>query len=483
LDADVPPAVRAAALADRASLDAVQNSHGKVDEALEALGIARDLDDSGLVLRALTACAGIHAFDAAAADAYFTEAIDLARALGDRWRLSHILGWRAYSLMTGGGDPVAAQAAATEGRDVADSIGDGYSSRMCRWAIAMAKFIVGDLGGAVAEYRELAADSEATHDTTWHLSSLVALGQMLGRYGEREAAQAAGLAAVEMAADLGEFNQGFAYAALSVAHLSAGDIERSAHAAECAWKLLSVQPELVSVHVIPLAQVAIARGDLDTARRWADDAIKTSPGMHRMMALAIRAGVAIVQNDMGQAERDAHESLSIAVDINALVVVPDLLESLGVLAAGKGDPTEATRLFGAADAARGRTHYVRYKIYEDTYEVGLSSLREALGDKEFEKAWSEGAALSTDEAVAYAQRGRGERKRPDTGWESLTPAELNVVRLAGDGLSNKDIAEHLFLSPRTVQAHLSNVYSKLGITSRVQLAKEAMRQTSQGTAK
>jgi DNA-binding CsgD family transcriptional regulator len=268
-----------------------------------------------------------------------------------------------------------------------------------------------------------------------------------------------------------------------VAHLSAGDIERSAHAAECAWKLLSVQPELVSVHVIPLAQVAIARGDLETARRWADDAVKTSSGMHRMMALATRAGVAIAQDDMVLAERDARDSLTIAVDLNALVVVPDLLESLGALAAGKGDATEATRLFSAAAATRGRTHYVRYKIYEETYELGLSSLREALGDREFEKAWSEGVALTTDEAIAYAQRGFGARKRPATGWASLTPAELNVVRLAGDGLSNKDIAERLFLSPRTVQAHLSSVYSKLGFTSRVQLAQEVMRQASRGAAR
>jgi DNA-binding CsgD family transcriptional regulator len=62
-----------------------------------------------------------------------------------------------------------------------------------------------------------------------------------------------------------------------------------------------------------------------------------------------------------------------------------------------------------------------------------------------------------------------------TGWASLTPAELNVVRLVGEGLPNKDIAARLFVSSRTVQAHLSHVYSKLGLTSRVQLAHEATR--------
>ena len=61
------------------------------------------------------------------------------------------------------------------------------------------------------------------------------------------------------------------------------------------------------------------------------------------------------------------------------------------------------------------------------------------------------------------------------GWASLTPAELDVVRLIQDGLANNDIATRLFVSPRTVQTHLTHVYTKLGLTSRVQLAQEAAR--------
>jgi DNA-binding CsgD family transcriptional regulator len=91
-----------------------------------------------------------------------------------------------------------------------------------------------------------------------------------------------------------------------------------------------------------------------------------------------------------------------------------------------------------------------------------------LGEKDFESTWVEGAALSTVEAIAYAQRRRGERKRPSTGWASLTPTERDVVRLVSEGLANNDIAARLFVSPRTVQTHLTHVYSKLGLTSRVQ---------------
>jgi DNA-binding CsgD family transcriptional regulator len=98
-----------------------------------------------------------------------------------------------------------------------------------------------------------------------------------------------------------------------------------------------------------------------------------------------------------------------------------------------------------------------------------------MGGKEFESAWAEGAALSTEEAIAYAQRVRGERKRPTSGWASLTPTERDVVRLVAEGLTNSDVATRLFVSPRSVQTHLTHVYDKLGLTSRVQLVQEAVR--------
>jgi DNA-binding CsgD family transcriptional regulator len=83
--------------------------------------------------------------------------------------------------------------------------------------------------------------------------------------------------------------------------------------------------------------------------------------------------------------------------------------------------------------------------------------------------------MSTEEAIAYAERGRGEHKRPASGWASLTPTERQVVQLVSEGLPNNDIATRLFVSPRTVQSHLTHVYSKLGLASRVQLVQEAVR--------
>jgi DNA-binding CsgD family transcriptional regulator len=145
------------------------------------------------------------------------------------------------------------------------------------------------------------------------------------------------------------------------------------------------------------------------------------------------------------------------------------------LAGESGSHREAARLFGAAHSIRQRMDAVRFKVWDVGCEVSVAAVRNAMGENDFDSAWAEGAAMSIDEAIAYAQRGRGQRKRPASGWASLTPTERDVVRLVSEGLGNKDIATRLFVSPRTVQTHLTHVYTKLGLSSRVQLAQEVAR--------
>jgi DNA-binding CsgD family transcriptional regulator len=203
--------------------------------------------------------------------------------------------------------------------------------------------------------------------------------------------------------------------------------------------------------------------------------VSTTTGASLSDALTVRARVAIAQGEPDQAERDAHDALARAAEVEAYLFIPDILECLAALAAEAGGHREAARLFGAAEAIRLRIGAVRFKIYDAGYEASVASLRDTLGENGFDSAWAEGAALSTEEAIAYAQRGRGQRKRPTRGWASLTPAERDVVRLVSEGLANNAIATRLFVSPRTVQTHLTHVYTKLGLSSRVQLAQEAAR--------
>jgi len=99
-----------------------------------------------------------------------------------------------------------------------------------------------------------------------------------------------------------------------------------------------------------------------------------------------------------------------------------------------------------------------------------------MGEPDFDAAWAAGVNSPTAEVISYALRGRGGRKRPTTGWASLTRTEREVVRLVNEGLANNDIAERMFISPRTVQTHLTHVYAKLGLASRAQLIRETARQ-------
>jgi DNA-binding CsgD family transcriptional regulator len=70
----------------------------------------------------------------------------------------------------------------------------------------------------------------------------------------------------------------------------------------------------------------------------------------------------------------------------------------------------------------------------------------------------------------------GSRRRPTTGWGSLTATELRIAEQVGQGLTSPQIAAQLYLSPRTVQTHISNILRKLDLHSRVEIATVVARQ-------
>jgi DNA-binding CsgD family transcriptional regulator len=475
-ESGVAAAVRARALADEATLGIRVGAADSLDQAQQALAMAREVDDPALLARALTACGSIAGYSSNAelARACFTEATELARAIGDRWRLSQILAFQAPAALVAGDPLDAVRASAEEGRDLAEAIGDRFVSRGCRWCLGVAQLYQGDLAGAAAQFAELVAEAQAAHDGVIEANSLLNQGLVLAYQGDTGAARAAADAAVEAAAELGGSPAGLGYLALATAALAAGDVATARDACE-AGQQLSALPQTTATWRVFNAQAALAGGNLIAARRWADDAVTTASGSYLVVSLTTRAQVEIAQGEPEQAERDAQDALACASDFEAYLGISDALECLAAVAGGTGSHREAARLLGAAEAIRQRTGVLRFKIWDAGYEASVVALRDAMGEQDFDAGWAEGAALSTEEAIAYAQRGRGERKRPTSGWASLTPAERDVVRLVSEGLANNDIATRLFVSPRTVQTHLTHVYTKLGLSSRVQLAQEAAR--------
>ncbi len=151
----------------------------------------------------------------------------------------------------------------------------------------------------------------------------------------------------------------------------------------------------------------------------------------------------------------------------------DSLDELALVCASRGHPDLAVRLWAAAATNRADAGGVRTAPADQAIDPALTSARRSLGDAA-ETIWREGRQLGLREASAFAARNRGKRGRPSTGWQSLTPAELAVVRLVCEHLSNPQIADRLFVSRATVKTRLVHIFGKIGVSSRSELAALAL---------
>ncbi len=150
----------------------------------------------------------------------------------------------------------------------------------------------------------------------------------------------------------------------------------------------------------------------------------------------------------------------------------NVLAGVARLALATGSPLAATRLLAAA-AARGEIvgHQVR-PSERARRERAAAAAQAALGAAGFDAAWAAGRSLSDEQAAAAAAevvaavgsptavRGAADNAR------RLTRRELEVLRLLAGGRSDREIAGALFISPKTVGAHITSVLGKLGVSSR-----------------
>jgi DNA-binding CsgD family transcriptional regulator len=340
--------------------------------------------------------------------------------------------------------------------------------------LGWAQVLRGDLIGCATRLGEVVEECIAAKDLAWAATVSPTRICALAYLGDVENARARAVENLERVSESLEFHIGLAHAAFATVDLAAGDASAAWEAYEAAREHTEMNPWLAGIYTwAPLAPLAC--GDLAAARRWADDIVSSNTGWGLAAALTSRSRVELAQGELDAADRDAYDALELAARIGGDLVVPFALDCLAAAAAQSDNPLSAARLFGAANAARQHMGLVRFKILDESDEATIAAVRDALGENDFDAAWAEGASLSIEEATAYALRGRGERKRASSGWASLTRAELDVVKLVAEGLGNKEVAARLFVSPRTVQAHLTHIYTKLALTSRVQLAQEAAR--------
>jgi len=198
-----------------------------------------------------------------------------------------------------------------------------------------------------------------------------------------------------------------------------------------------------------LVRLALARGEPGRAREVAAAVTELA----RQNEVSTLTGAAL--HCRGLAEHDA-EILQAAADAYSLGPRPLEL-------------ARACEDAGAAFARHGNTARARPLLEQ---AVTIYENLEAARD------------LGRTEALLRAagiRRGRhGPRRRPQFGWQSLTPTEQTVAGLVADGLSNPQIGDRLYVSRRTVQTHLAHVFAKLDIASRAQLAAQvALRRAGQ----
>lgn len=270
-----------------------------------------------------------------------------------------------------------------------------------------------------------------------------------------------------------------AQSAEALTMLRTGDTSRSLALAEDAIERSAPYGGIVHSLARLIAGVATHRlGRDDEARKYLDAALgDTVDPSVPMVSTRAATGLALLDLADGRPDRAVADA-GLAVDAAARAFdVPGGLDALDVLAAAHaamGAADRAGRLVGAVDAGRGRYGAVPFLIDATDRATTRAAVVAAAGPSS-DGLFEDGARMSLADTLASARRARRADGHEAVGWASLTPAQLEVVRLAVAGMRNADIADSLYVSVNTVKTHLKHAYQRLGVHSRAELAAEAAR--------
>jgi ATP/maltotriose-dependent transcriptional regulator MalT len=237
------------------------------------------------------------------------------------------------------------------------------------------------------------------------------------------------------------------------------------------------QPGSTALCLNNLAWATVLAGDLAQASTLVEEAlaIYAEDGEpNRMAAFRHTAGLlALETGDMKGAEREFVHSLRL-IDVGSSGITPFALEGLGLAAIHSGRIERGLRLVGAAETIRRRSGQVGDPWWRE--RVGAAVARTpTLSAARVRAALDEGRRQPAQHAVDYALRDTWKQPAAST---RLTKREHDVVTLVTQGLTNRQIAEALRVSERTVEAHLDHVRTKLGLRSRAQIAAWAAKHDS-----
>jgi predicted ATPase/DNA-binding CsgD family transcriptional regulator len=227
---------------------------------------------------------------------------------------------------------------------------------------------------------------------------------------------------------------------------------------------------------------ALLRGDYERATLLIEEAVGLAGERKRgFMGLLSRpldnlGWAALLGGELGRAKAQFAENLArskVRGDKRTLLMS---LEGLACVAEAEGEDLRAGRLFGTAKALMGAIGYRLVPQEMAVLEPYRASVRSRLGEADWEKSLAEGGAMGLDQAAAYAlskERSSKHSSPTESPVSStpehpggLSPREVEVLGLVAEGLTNAQVAQRLFLSPRTVQRHLNSIYHKLGVSSR-----------------
>ncbi|MBA3944143.1 MAG: helix-turn-helix domain-containing protein [Herpetosiphonaceae bacterium] len=205
-------------------------------------------------------------------------------------------------------------------------------------------------------------------------------------------------------------------------------------------------------------------------------------GINRTLWLL--AEISYNEGDYASARRLYMEALEILGTLGERVMTPVCLDGLAAVATAQGQLVGAARLFAVATVLRDASGATAPAPLRAQREENLARTRAVLGEVQFAAAWSEGQTMMPEQAVAqldsglleiqtvmpYADAGAPALK----GVARLTRREHEVLRLVAQGLTDVQVAAQLVVSPRTINAHLSSIYNKLGVNSRTTATRYAL---------